>query len=416
MASPVLMPQVGQDLTEGELVEWMVKKGDKVAKGDIVALVESEKASFEVEAFASGTVLELLYDVGDMATVLEPLLFLGEPGEVVDSGKGGDKPAAAKEEPAAPQPVQTQAATPTTGRGSSPLARRVAQNAGIDISAIKGTGPRGSVVKRDVEKAITAKGAGAPDPAKGAALAPAAIAAPVQLPGMAAEDREEPFNRMRQVIADRLVQAKQTVPHFYLRSEVDVTDMLIRRRAHLDTGGERTSVNDVIVHAAALTLLEYPRMNAHVGADRVILKGQVNVGVAVSVENGLLVPAIEDTPFKSLTEIGTLVRDYAAAARRGLSKSAARGTFSISNLGMYGVELLPIINPPEAGILGVGPINRKVCEHNGGIAVRDVMPLTLSADHRAVDGAYAAEFLRALGQTLTDYRMFADPAPQRAGR
>ncbi|MEQ9491381.1 MAG: dihydrolipoamide acetyltransferase family protein [Alphaproteobacteria bacterium] len=419
MAKSVLMPQVGQDLTEGVLVEWNVKIGDPVKKGDIVALVESEKASFEVEAFEDGTVTELLYKEGDLATVLEPILYLDGAGD--ETGEAEEKPApaandskpadapekATEPEKTAPTPATADTGAKKSGKSSSPLARRLAQKHSLDIGKVTGTGPKGAVVKRDIEAAV-ASGAAASAPAAGA---PAARPAPATLPMQQPEDREEPFNRMRQVIADRLLLSKQTIPHFYLRSEVDVTDLLIRRQAHLDMGGEKVSFNDVIVHATALTLLEYPRMNAHVGTDKVVLKGSVNVGVAVSVDNGLVVPVIENTPYRSVVEISETIRDYAAAARRGMQKSVAPGTFSISNLGMFGVEVQPIINPPEAGILGVGPIKRAVCEHRGGIQMRDIMTLTLSGDHRAVDGAYGAQFLQALGETISTYAMFADPAP-----
>ncbi|MCW2306593.1 dihydrolipoamide acetyltransferase family protein [Rhodobium gokarnense] len=413
MAAPILMPQVGQDLTEGVLVSWNVKVGDPVKKGDIVAVVESEKASFEVEAFEEGTVLKLLYGEGDKATVLEPILFVGAEGESLD----GNTADAAKAEEKAPAPesaapAETAEPAPASsgGTSSSPLARRLAKQNGLDITAIAGTGPRGSVVKRDIEAALASGAAKAPateQPAAAPAPAPAAPAAkPMPLPAADTSDREEPFTRMRQVIADRLLLSKQTIPHFYLKAEVDVSDLLIRRRAHLDMGGDKVSLNDVIVHATALTLLEFPRLNAHVASDRVVLKGQVNVGVAVSVENGLMVPAIENTPFMSLAEIAASVREHAAAARRGMTKSQAQSTFSISNLGMYGVEVIPIINPPEAGILGVGPIQRQVREHRGGIQVRDILPLSLAADHRAVDGAYGAQFLQALSETISTYNMF----------
>ncbi|MBB4302699.1 pyruvate dehydrogenase E2 component (dihydrolipoamide acetyltransferase) [Rhodobium orientis] len=414
MAAPILMPQVGQDLTEGVLVSWNVKVGDPVKKGDIVAVVESEKASFEVEAFEEGTVLKLLYGEGDKATVLEPILFVGAEGETVDGGKAdsakADDTAPPAAETAAPAEKADAAPAASGGTGSSPLARRLAKKNGLDITAIAGTGPRGSVVKRDIEAAL-ASGSGKAPAAEKPAAAPAPAAAtpaakPMPLPAADTRDREEPFTRMRQVIADRLLLSKQTIPHFYLKAEVDVSDLLIRRRAHLDMGGDKVSVNDVIVHATALTLLEFPRLNAHVASDRVVLKGQVNVGVAVSVENGLMVPAIENTPFLSLVEIAAAVREHAAAARRGMTKSQAQSTFSISNLGMYGVEVIPIINPPEAGILGVGPIQRLVREHRGGIQVRDILPLSLAADHRAVDGAYGAQFLQALSETISTYNMF----------
>lgn len=402
MAFPVLMPQVGQDLTEGVVIEISVKVGDLVNKGDTVAVVESEKASFEVEAYEDGTVLQVLYKAGDTATVLEPLMFLGEAGESV-----GDTA-----EPAAGNATQRDvvseavAMVEPSGTRSSPLARRLAKMNGLDIEQIQGTGPKGSVVKRDVEQAKGASKTTSPATAD----VPRPVARPAALPPVQTDDREEPFGKMRQVIADRLVLSKQTIPHFYLQSEVDVTDLLIRRQAHLDMGGDKFSVNDVIVQSVGLSLMEFPRLNAHVSHDRIVLKGRINVGVAVSVEDGLMVPAIADTAHKSVLDICDLVRDYAAAARRGISKSQAVGTFSISNTGMFGVQVLPIINPPEAGILGVGPIKRVVCEYRGGIQVRSMLPLSLSADHRAIDGAYGAAFLSSLGETISRCQQFSDDA------
>ena len=212
---------------------------------------------------------------------------------------------------------------------------------------------------------------------------------------------------MRQVIANRLLESKQTIPHFYLMAEADVSDLQVRRAAHFELTGEKLSLNDIIVHATALSLQEYPRLNSYVSNTGIVQKAKINIGVAVSVEDGLMVPAIEDTPSKSPGEISTLIRDYATAARRGFDKSKVRSTFSISNLGMYGVEVLPIINLPEAGILGVGPVNRVVKEVNGGLHVRDVLRFSLAADHRAVDGAYGAQFLKSLTQSLQIYNHFA---------
>lgn len=400
MAKPIVMPQVGQDLTEGLLVEWNVKAGDTVKKGDVVALVESEKASFEVEAYEEGTVLSLLYAAGDLATVLEPIMFLGEAGESAPHGGAEPTPEAAPA-PVTSEPVKQDGRSGQSS--SSPLARRIAAQNGLDIAAITGSGPNGSVVKRDVENAIKTNASAAQITIPTAA--PSAISAPQFAAEV--EDTEVPFSRMRQIIADRLLLSKQTIPHFYLTGEADVTDLQIRRKAHFDLKGEKLSLNDVIVHATALTLLEYPQLNAFVSSTGVVLKGKVNIGVAVSVDGGLMVPAIENTPMKRVTEISQLIRDYAAAARRGLNKSQAKSTFSISNLGMYGVNVLPIINPPEAGILGVGPVKRELREHRGGIHGRDIISLSLAADHRAVDGAYGAQFLQRLSEVIASYNEFA---------
>ena len=400
MAKPILMPQVGQDLTEGELIELHVKVGDVVKKGDVLAVVESEKASFEVESHEEGIVLEVLCKVGEMAAVLEPLLILGEAGETLDTDTPAISTAPEKPIQVISQVLQEMG---TGGTRSSPLARRIAAMNGLDVSQIKGTGPKGAVVKVDIEAALQTQQAPGP-----AVFAP--IQQPVSSPPLPtaadADDVEQPFNKMRQVIANRLLESKQTIPHFYLMAEADISDLQIRRKAHFDISSEKISLNDVIVHATALTLLEYPDLNSFVSNTGVLRKAQVNVGVAVSVENGLMVPAIENTPFKSLGEVSSLIREYAAAARRGMNKSQAKSTFSISNLGMYGVEVLPIINLPEAGILGVGPTKRVVKEYRGGLQGRDIISLSLAADHRAVDGAYGAQFLKTLVNTIETYSEF----------
>ena len=402
MAKPIVMPQVGQDLVEGELVEWNVKVGDSVKKGDMLAVVESEKASFEVEAYEEGIVLKLLYQPGEMATVLQPLLILGDVGETLD------------EEIAQPAETQTNASNQRTDSSaeikpsvehnpgetrSSPLARRMAALNNLDITQIRGSGPKRAVVKKDIEAALA--NTVAPPPSVQAAASQQVAAS------ISGQDIEQPFNKMRQVIANRLLESKQTIPHFYLMADADVSDLQVRRAAHFELTGEKLSLNDIIVHATALTLQEYPRLNSYVSNTGIVQKAHINIGVAVSVEDGLMVPAIEDTPSKSPGEISTLIRDYANAARRGFDRSKVRSTFSISNLGMYGVEVLPIINLPEAGILGVGPVNRVVKEVNGGLHVRDVLRFSLAADHRAVDGAYGAQFLKSLTQSLEIYNHFA---------
>lgn len=407
MAKPIVMPQVGQDLTEGTLIEWFVKVGDDVKKGDVVALVESEKASFEVEAYEEGTVLELFCEAGGSATVLEPLLTLSEPGETLD--KKAEKSDSVADTPAAKSKAIT-ATGPVPDRekvnSSSPLARRLAAQKGLDISKIQGTGPKGSVVKRDIEAAEQLSVATPAATSQATVSVAEPISTPLPLP-TSEDDVEVPFNRMRQVIADRLALSKRTIPHFYLMAEADVSDLQIRRKAHFDITGEKLSLNDVIVHATALTLLEYSDLNVFVSSNGVLKKAEINIGVAVSVDDGLMVPAIENTPHKNVSEISALIREYAAAARRGINKSQAKSTFSISNLGMYDVEVLPIINPPEAGILGVGPIKRKVREHRGGIQGRDIMSFSLAVDHRAVDGAYGARFLQSLCQTIETYNEFS---------
>lgn len=411
MPEPILMPQVGQDLTVGKVVKWNVKPGDHVKRGDIVAIVESEKAAFEVEAFVEGEVVELLYAEGDTATVLQPILFIGRGAEAhTDEPLLGDN---AKKDDASPPSNDAATATTTaerpaaSGNGrirTSPLARRLAEIHGIDLGVLVGTGPGHTIVKRDIDAILSAR---ADEPTK---TVPALIEPKRQRAELAIAPRPEPvvelrapapspsgsgdheivFDRRRLVIAQRLSLSKRTIPHFYLHASADVTELQVRRRAASEISGVKVSINDVLIKAVALTLREFPNLNAHVSDDRMVVRSAINIGVAVAIDNGLMVPVIADADRKSVVEIAALARDYAASARRGVLKSIAVGSFSISNLGMYGVDVQPIINAPEAGILGVGPISRQVREHKGGLHVRDILGLTLSVDHRGVDGAYGA--------------------------
>lgn len=399
MAKPILVPQVGQDLTEGKILEIKVKVGDKVQKGDIVAAVESEKAAFEVEAFEEGTVLKICYDVGDWGTVLEPLIYVGVEGETV--GEDAEKEEAAPADETAPASTLDTAAqaAPSGKLRSSPLARRIATSKGVDLASVIGTGPRGAIIKRDVE-AISAP---AVEPVSVVPMAAAVTLAPVSVPPMERTDQEIPHSRMRQIIADRLVASKQNVPHFYLQTEVDVTETLAARKAFNEKTGLKVTINDILVRCVALTLMEYPAMNAHVTANSVIQKGDINVGVAVSVPDGLMVPVVANADKLDLLQIAKESKNLADSARRGISSSKAVGTFSISNVGMFGVDVLPIINPPEAAILGVGRTTDQVRPYRGGIHVRQIMSLALSADHRAVDGALAAQFLARLSEVIANH-------------
>ena len=406
MANSILMPQVGQDLTQGRVVAMNVKVGDSVKKGDIVAEVESEKATFEVEAFEEGTVTEVCFGEGDMAIVLEPLIILD--GGVSNRAAAKSTPTAKTDETAnaegkseaATKSVSVLAPPPGKPR-STPLARRMMKQHGIDIASLTGSGPGGAIVQRDVEAAIAARAADA---------APAPAAVPVQeQPSVAIPPREGDtvieFTRMRQVIADRLQFSKQTVPHFYLQTDVDVTHLMGRRAERNASGGAKISVNDVIIQAAAQCLREYPNLNSHVSQSSLTVKSNINVGIAVSVDEGLMVPVLSNADGLSLAEIADQSREAANNARRGIIKPASSGTFTISNLGMFGVEVFPIINPPEAAILGVGDIRQEPKAIGAGIAIRSMMRLVLSADHRAVDGAYAARFLAQLKQDLESHNL-----------
>ena len=409
MAKSILMPQVGQDLTEGLVIAMNVKVGDSVKKGDIVAEVESEKATFEVEAFEEGTVTDVCFGEGEMAIVLEPLIVL----DGADSGGAAAKPApTATTDDTANAEGTSQAATksasvlaPPSGKPrSTPLARRMMKQHGIDIASLTGSGPGGAIVQRDVEAAIATKTANATPIAAPASAVPLQKQPPVSIPVREGDTVIE-FSRMRQVIADRLQLSKQTVPHFYLQTDVDVTHLMGRRAERNAVGGTKISVNDVIIQAAAQCLREYPNLNAHVSQSSLTVKADINVGMAVSVDEGLMVPVLGNADGMSLAEIADQSREAANNARRGISKSASPGTFTISNLGMFGVEVFPIINPPEAAILGVGDIRQEPKAIGSGIAIRSMMRLVLSADHRAVDGAYAARFLAQLKLDLESHNL-----------
>ncbi|MBT6097835.1 MAG: 2-oxo acid dehydrogenase subunit E2 [Marinovum sp.] len=408
MAKIILVPQVGQDLTEGKILEINVKVGDKVEKGDIVAAVESEKAAFEVEAFAAGTVLKICYEVGDWGTVLEPLMYVGEEGESIEasgsdaSGAGTD--AVATESNTTPADVSGDVIAVGGKLRSSPLARRIAQINGLDLSLIKGTGPRGAIVKRDVEAVKTMEVATSAVALASAAAAPALVQpTAIPVPALERSDREIPHSRMRQIIADRLLHSKQNVPHFYLQAEVDVTETLTARKAFNEKTGLKVTINDILVRCVALTLMEFPQVNSHVTPNSVIQKGDINVGVAVSVPDGLMVPVVANADKLDLLQISKESKKLAESARRGISASREPGTFSISNVGMFGVDVLPIINPPEAAILGVGKTTEQLRPFKGGIFTRQIMSLSLSVDHRAVDGALAAQFLSRLTDVIAEY-------------
>lgn len=360
------MPQVGQDIKTARIVQWHVKEGDAVNRGDIVATVESDKASFEVEAFEEGVILQLLYAEGDEAKVFDPIATIGEPGQ---------------------QPEKTDAGQQPETILASPVVRRMAGERNIPLHRVSGSGPGGRIIKKDLVAFIDAQEVTGDQKKKGNG-----------------PDQVIEFSRMRKRIAERLMASKQQIPHFYLFNDVDVTDLLSWRSKTSKDLNTRVSVNDMIVKICAEVLQEYPRLNAHVDRDKLIVKKQINIGIAVSVEDGLLVPVIPDTDKKTITEIGEISRRNAENARRGILGNPAAGTFTVSNLGMYGINLFQgIINPPECAILSIGAIEKKVVPFEHGIAVRDYVTLGLACDHRAVDGAYAASFMDSMKTSIQSF-------------
>ncbi|HEV7368977.1 pyruvate dehydrogenase complex dihydrolipoamide acetyltransferase [Arenibaculum sp.] len=452
MPIQILMPALSPTMTEGNLAKWHKKEGDEVKAGDVIAEIETDKATMEVEAVDEGRIARILVPEGtEGVAVNAPIAVLLEEGEdegaLTDVGKGGagkagagngsaagkDGPVAtaadaqrgqprdeavAPDRPAPPAPAAKPA--PAGGQGgdrvfASPLARRMAEQAGLDLSAIGGSGPNGRIVKADVEVAL-AGGPKRPAEAPKAAAAPAAAAPAAQKPvGVDARDfatklgmrfKEVPNSGMRKTIARRLSEAKQTVPHFYLTVDC-VVDELLKVRTELNGRSDayKLSVNDFVIRASALALKKVPEANAAWTEDAVLMFEDADVSVAVATPSGLITPIIKQAHAKGLAQISNEMRDLAKRARDGKLKPEEYqgGTFSVSNLGMYGVrDFGAIINPPQACILAVGVGEQRPVVRDGALAVATVMSCTLSVDHRVVDGAVGAEFLAAFRKLIED--------------
>jgi len=397
----VRMPQVGENLTSGVLVEWCIAEGYRVARGDVLAIVESEKAAFEVTAEDAGILLRIDSPAGQEAQVLAPIAWIGEPGEVVpNTGEPVTEPATvAGAAPVGPAPegrsrfaAASVSASPTRGSFASPSARRLARQLLVDLALVRGSGPSGRVIRRDVLTAALADSGGAPPVADPGAT----MAEPV----VAGGDRVEPHSRLRTAIAERMTLSARNVPHFYLFADIDVTSAQALRT---DLGEPAISLTDFVVAAVARSLRAHERLNAHVGSRGVVLKAACHVGLAVAVEDGVLAPALADADRLGLAELADLRQRVTTAARAGVVAPQSPATFTITSLASYGVErFLPLINPPECAILAVGRSGDRVVARAGATVIREQMTVCLACDHRAVDGAGAAEFLQTLTAWLED--------------
>ncbi|ABN76257.1 pyruvate dehydrogenase complex dihydrolipoamide acetyltransferase [Cereibacter sphaeroides] len=434
MATEILMPALSPTMEEGTLAKWLKKEGDEVRSGDIIAEIETDKATMEFEAVDEGILGKILIAEGTAGVkVNTPIAVLVEEGESVDAVSSAkvpepqepaDEAAPAQEAPkAAPAPAakapEAQAARSEGERVfASPLARRIAKEKGIDLAAVQGSGPRGRIVKADVEGARpSAAPAAKADVAAPKAEAPAAAAAPVAAPAASAasvaklfadRDYEEvTLDGMRKTIAARLSEAKQTIPHFYLRREVALDALMAFRadlNAKLESRGVKLSVNDFIIKACAVALQQVPNANAVWAGDRILRLKPSDVAVAVAIEGGLFTPVLRDAHQKSLSALSAEMKDLAARARtKKLAPHEYQGgSFAISNLGMFGVENFDaVINPPHGSILAVGAgIRKPVVGKDGAITTATMMSMTLSVDHRVIDGALGAEFLKAIVENL----------------
>jgi pyruvate dehydrogenase E2 component (dihydrolipoamide acetyltransferase) len=442
MPTEILMPALSPTMEEGTLAKWLVKEGDTVSAGDLLAEIETDKATMEFEAVDEGTIGKLLVAAGtEGVKVNTPIAVLLAEGESASDAApvptAAAKPASASPAPEAAPAADAAAkeapsgatakaappspATPAGGRVfASPLARRIAADKGIDLAAITGSGPHGRIVKADVEGASTAAPVQKAQTAQSAAAAPAPKAAPA--PGamptgpdatMVAKMLEgRPYDEvkldgMRRTVAARLTEAKQTIPHFYLRRSVQLDALMAFRaqlNAQLEGRGVKLSVNDFIIKACALALQAVPDANAVWAGDRIFRLKPSDVAVAVAVEGGLFTPVLKDAHLKTLSALSAEMKDLAARARtRKLAPNEyVGGSFAISNLGMFGVENFDaVINPPHGAILAVGAgLKQPVVAADGTLGVATVMSMTLSVDHRVIDGALGAELLKAIVENL----------------
>jgi pyruvate dehydrogenase E2 component (dihydrolipoamide acetyltransferase) len=422
MPIPIRMPALSPTMTEGNLAKWLKKEGDEVHSGDVLAEIETDKATMEVEAVDDGKIGRILIPEGAQGIkVNEPIaLLLGED-EDASALANFAEPTREPPQPATPiaAPEPTPAAPATTverGNGrifASPLARRMAKQAGLDLGEIRGSGPQGRIVKADIEAALSAARASpAPPVHPTAAPQPLPAAAPIlskeRVAALAGNPpyTERPLTPMRRVIAKRLSESKQTVPHFYLTIDCEIDELLkIRAELNAKSDAYRISVNDFVIRAAALALRQVPAANASWSDEAILLWDTVDIAVAVALDDGLITPIVKAADRKGLAAIANETKDLVARARAGKLKleEFQGGTFSISNLGMYGVrDFAAVINSPHGGILAVGVGEQRPVVKNGALAVATVMSCTLSCDHRAVDGAVGAQFLAAFKKLVED--------------
>ncbi|WP_298256645.1 pyruvate dehydrogenase complex dihydrolipoamide acetyltransferase [uncultured Litoreibacter sp.] len=421
MPIEILMPALSPTMEEGTLAKWLVKEGDTVNSGDVMAEIETDKATMEFEAVDEGVIGKILVAEGSEGVAVNTAIaVLLEDGESADDiGATSSAPQVAAPEATAEAPVAAAApapAAPARASGdrvfASPLARRIAANKGIDLATLKGSGPKGRIVKADVENATAAPKAAAPSTSSAAAPAGAALAAgpttdQVRKMYEGREFEELPLDGMRKTIAARLTEAKQSVPHFYLRRDIQL-DALLKFRStlnkQLEPRGIKLSVNDFIIKACALALQQVPEANAVWAGDRTLSLTPSDVAVAVAIEGGLFTPVLKDAEMKSLSSLSTEMKDLASRARdRKLAPHEYMGgSFAISNLGMFGIDNFDaIINPPHAAILAVGAGAKKpVVGEDGELKVATVMSTTLSVDHRVIDGALGANLLNAIKNNL----------------
>lgn len=400
MAEAVNMPKLGFDMAEGKLVRWMLSEGEQVEKGQVLAEIETDKATVEVEASISGTVLKHVIEEGAIVPIGNPIAIVGDEGEEFDLetllGSVPDPlPEVVNDAPSPSPPPEPAAAELHEGNGklpggvrASPLARKLAKDLGVPLGAIAGSGSGGRIVKKDVEAA-----ASGPTSTRMTGSA------------ISRETERVPLTKLRGAIGRRMASSKQQVPHFYVTTEIDAQPFMTMRKEYNEilAEDEKLSVNDFIVKAAALALREFPNLNASLDGDSVVRHGEVNIGIAVAVPDGLLTVVARDADQKPLPSISAEVRAMAERAREGKvhQEDIEGSTFTVSNLGMFDVDhFIAIINPPEAAILAIGGVQERPAVRDGQIVVGMRLKATISADHRVTDGAEAAQWLQSFKNLL----------------
>lgn len=420
MEEVVLMPRLSDTMTEGVIAGWHKNVGDSVKKGEVLADIETDKATMELESYKDGTLLYQGAKAGEKILVNDLLCIIGKPGldvnaiaAAVKSGAGASQPAAASEQPAAtaqpatPQPAASQpaAAPAVVNEGrilASPLAKKIASEKGVDLRFVKGTGDGGRITKTDIDNyQPSAAQPATPQPATASAAKSTAPSAPA---GVVSFD-EVPVSQMRKTIARRLSESLFTAPHFYLTMAIDMDAAVAARAKINEVAPVKVSFNDMVLKATALALRQHPKVNSSWLGDKIRYNHHINIGVAVAVEDGLLVPVVRFADGKSLSQIGAEVKEYAQKAKdKKLQPSDWEGsTFTISNLGMFGIDqFTAIINPPDSCILAVGGISQVPVVKNGQVVPGNVMKVTMSCDHRSVDGATGSAFLQTLKSLLEE--------------
>jgi pyruvate dehydrogenase E2 component (dihydrolipoamide acetyltransferase) len=422
MAEKFLMPKLSPTMEEGQIARWLKNEGETFESGETLAEVDTDKATMELTALKGGTLLKILKGGGDTALLGETIAIVGKAGEdfsalLAEVGNGSNAAAPQKaEEPAKVEETKAvegrktedskaEETKPQTTDGRllvSPIAAKMATENGIDLRTISGSGPQGRIIKRDIEAAIA-------QPAPKTSSAPAQSFKPAEVFGASAF-REENTSKMRQVIAERLTASTQNIPHFYLTVEIEMDSVLaLRKQINASVSeAEKVSVNDIIVKAAAMALVKHPWVNASFQDKSVRFYEDADISIAVAIEDGLITPVVRAANKKGILAISAEIKELAgrAKAKKLQPEEYTGGTFSISNLGMFGIEqFTAIINPPEAAIIAVGGANEKAVVRNGQVVVRSIMNVTMSCDHRVVDGATGAKFLQTFKQMLENPAM-----------